>query len=646
MLSDTLREGAHGRIFKILFWIIILSFIFAGVGNYLIPRLNTDPVKIGDFKITASDWTEQYNRETQTLQRNYGPQAATMLEDKEFVHELHMKVLESMIDQVALNGATWNSGIRIGDEQVKDVIRRTPAFQKDGKFSNDIYLASVRNVGQSPESYAEQVRVMLLANTVADPVVNASAAALPYESATLSSLFEQQRRVSLYSVDPLALKDTVKVSEDEAKAFYDAHHDAFMDPAKVHFTYVVLSVDELRKSLNVSDKDAEDYFNMHQDEFTLPESRSASHILIKNGEGQKEKVAKVEEGLKTGKNFADLAREYSDDPNTAKDGGALGDVTEGKLADNLSKALFALKNPGDVSEVIYDDYGAHFICLNGVTAAHVPPFADMKEKAREAALAAAARKAYDEQAAKLADVSYENPDSLDATAKALNVKVQDSGDVSYGQQGLEWPLSTQEVQKAAFKEENRTSNQNSQVISLGDGAAAVINVSKYSPEKLLPYDQVKAKAQELAYDDKASAAAVKILSDYEKALKADPKAAVPEKVQVKDDVVVTRGSQDLSPEFAARVFAIPLKPENSGIIAKNGKLESLAVLRKVENSAEEGSDEKTKQAYESFVASQLSRFSASRAQESLYKGARGIQDISYNDDAINMVLKQDNSAAE
>lgn len=46
MLTDKLRDGAHGKVFKILFWIIILSFIFAGVGNYLIPKLNTDPVKL------------------------------------------------------------------------------------------------------------------------------------------------------------------------------------------------------------------------------------------------------------------------------------------------------------------------------------------------------------------------------------------------------------------------------------------------------------------------------------------------------------------------------------------------------------------------------------------------------------------------
>ncbi|MDD7021917.1 MAG: SurA N-terminal domain-containing protein, partial [Aeromonadales bacterium] len=263
MLSDTLREGAHGRIFKILFWIIILSFVFAGVGNYLIPRLDTDPVKVGDFKITSSQWTEQYNRQTQQIMRAYGPKASEMLEDKDTVKRLHMQVLESMVDNAALNAATWDQGIRIGDEEVKDVIRRTPAFQKDGKFDNDLFLASVHNIGASPESYAEQLRTGLLSDTVRNPTVTLSSQVMPYESKMLGKLFAQTRTADIYSLDPALLKDSVKVTGEEAKAYYDAHHGEFMDPANVRFTYVVLSVDGISKSLKISDKQAEDYYNMH-----------------------------------------------------------------------------------------------------------------------------------------------------------------------------------------------------------------------------------------------------------------------------------------------------------------------------------------------------------------------------------------------
>ena len=84
MLSDTLRDGANSKGFKILLALIVISFIISGVGGYLIPRLNTDPVTIGEYKITSNEWTEQYNRRAQQLHQ-YGPQAAQLLENQAYV---------------------------------------------------------------------------------------------------------------------------------------------------------------------------------------------------------------------------------------------------------------------------------------------------------------------------------------------------------------------------------------------------------------------------------------------------------------------------------------------------------------------------------------------------------------------------------
>ena len=143
MLTDKLREGAHGKVFKILFWIIILSFIFAGVGNYLIPRLNTDPVEIGDIKIPKEQWDAQYQDQVRMMQRQYGAQVNSLLEDPNYVKALRLQVLERIIDNVAINSVTYEQGIRIGDKQVKDTIRQEKAFFKDGKFNNDLFLPIV-----------------------------------------------------------------------------------------------------------------------------------------------------------------------------------------------------------------------------------------------------------------------------------------------------------------------------------------------------------------------------------------------------------------------------------------------------------------------------------------------------------------------
>ena len=87
MLTDKLRDGAHGKVFKILFWIIILSFIFAGVGNYLIPKLNTDPVKIGKYSIKSEQWNAQYQDQVRMMQNQYGPQVNKFFENPENVNK-------------------------------------------------------------------------------------------------------------------------------------------------------------------------------------------------------------------------------------------------------------------------------------------------------------------------------------------------------------------------------------------------------------------------------------------------------------------------------------------------------------------------------------------------------------------------------
>ena len=155
MLSDKLRDGANSKGFKLLLSLIVVSFVLTGVGGYLIPRLNTDPVAIGDYKITSNEWTNQYNRQAQQLHRI--PNGAQLLDNPEYVVSLKKQVLERMIDNVAFNSSVWDLGIRIGDEQVRDVIRRTPAFQKDGRFDNELYLATIRNMGMNPDYYGEQV---------------------------------------------------------------------------------------------------------------------------------------------------------------------------------------------------------------------------------------------------------------------------------------------------------------------------------------------------------------------------------------------------------------------------------------------------------------------------------------------------------
>ena len=280
MLTDKLRDGAQSKVFKLIFWVIILSFVFAGVGNYLIPRLDTSPAKVGEAKITEEQWRGEYQNQVRYMQMYYGANINNMLEDPKFVQAMRMRVLNDIIDNVALNSVIHEEGVRIGDEQVKDNIRKNDSFKKDGKFNNELFLATVRNWGSSPDYYAEQLRTQLAAQTVIDPIAEVSLVTFPSEVENLAKLLAKKRTVDLYSINNDHLLKNTSVTEDEAKAFYETHQDLFKDPAKVQFNYVVLSVDALKKDVSYDDAALENFYNMNQNEFEVPSKRKASQILI------------------------------------------------------------------------------------------------------------------------------------------------------------------------------------------------------------------------------------------------------------------------------------------------------------------------------------------------------------------------------
>ncbi|MGN0894733.1 MAG: SurA N-terminal domain-containing protein [Succinivibrio sp.] len=635
MLTDKLRDGAHGKVFKILFWIIILSFIFAGVGNYLIPRLDTDPVEVGDIKIRAEQWNSQYQDQVRMMQNQYGAQINALFENPEYVKALRMQVLEQMIDNVALNSVTYKEGIRVGDEQVKDQIRREPAFQKDGKFDNNLYLATIRNMGSSPDYFAEQLRVQLASDLMLGPLVVAGSTPYSYEVDQLLKLFTQERTVDLYSVDLNGIGKSVNITSDVAAKFYEGNKSLFKKPASVEFSYILLNKDELKKEVKISDADLESFYDLNQSDFTVPQKRDASQILIKaSTEGFETKAKEALAKLKSGESFEKVGLAYSDDTNFKNDHGSLGVLEKGSLSEKLDIALFGLEKAGDVSEVVIDAAGAHILKLNAITEQYVPKLADIREDVRARYLESKAQELYMEKSAKLTDISYESPDSLDAAANAVGAKIKDSGLVSLGDRALAWPLGEKEVQKVAFNEENRTSNINTPVVSLGNDACIVMNVNEYNEEKILEFKEVEEKALELAKNKAVAQKSEEVLKSVQSG------EALPEFVSKKDSVKVISGQADLDPYFVLEIFALPAKAE-SKVISANKGVPTLAVLKEITYSSDDKVDN-----YKSLILAQLSRYKQEKISAVVHQGAREISDVVYNEEGIKIVNQQMNSNAD
>lgn len=117
----------------------------------------------------------------------------------------------------------------------------------------------------------------------------------------------------------------------------------------------------------ISDEEGTKYYKDNLDDFTKPEQVMASHILINVPIGMTvelkakalEKIEDIQRQLTEGADFAELAKQYSED-STAQNGGSLGYFMRGQMVEEVEKAAFTT-DPGKISDIVETDFGYHII---------------------------------------------------------------------------------------------------------------------------------------------------------------------------------------------------------------------------------------------------------------------------------------------
>src|SRR5262249_20302105 len=147
-------------------------------------------------------------------------------------------------------------------------------------------------------------------------------------------------------------RSQVKASDEQAASYFEAHKDDFKIPDKRKIKFLVVDVNQLKSKVTVSAADIERAYNDNIDQFTTPEQMRASHILLKTeGKDDAAVKAKAEDliaQLKRGADFAELAKKYSEDEASAKNGGDLDYFGRGRMVPEFDQAVFAME-PGQLS---------------------------------------------------------------------------------------------------------------------------------------------------------------------------------------------------------------------------------------------------------------------------------------------------------
>jgi peptidyl-prolyl cis-trans isomerase D len=377
--------------------------------------------------------------------------ARSMMQQRHIPEQFRSLILPQAVDAVVMRKVYLHEGERLGlratDDDLRYEMQRGPlaqALYPNGTFIGaDKYrdlVASQFNL--SVPQFEQELRddiTMRKLRTVLGASVYVS------DSELRDAFNKQKTRVKFdYAVLTTAdLEKSVSVDDSELRAYYEKNQQQFANtlPEQRKVKYVVIDPVRLPNPAKVTSDELQSYYRQHSDEFRVPESAKVRHILIKlplpgpdgkvdatQAAAAQAKAEDVLKQLRKGGDFAALAKKYSDDTATAKDGGLVGQLVQGSgSAPDIEKVAFGLSK-GQISDVIPTSYGFEIIRVDDRVAAHARTLDDARAEI-EPAVAAQKNQTIAAQLARTVETQAASG-GLEKAAAANGLQVQESGSIT------------------------------------------------------------------------------------------------------------------------------------------------------------------------------------------------------------------------
>lgn len=382
-MLESIRNNAQSWGVKLLFAIIVLVFVFWGVGSFRDSGRRV-VAKVDGQEIGMQDFVQKYQQQVEALRRQQGDINSEQLKGM----DLKRQVLEGMINQRLIQSKAEELGLVVGSGQVRSRIRGMRVFQGDNAtFDPNRYQGVLRMNNLTPSQFEADIRMDLVSSALQEVVT----APVRVETSEARALFEYvQARASIEYVE-FPVQDyvqQVEVDEEDIQAYYQEHKQEYKVPAKMSMQAIRISPETLAENQDVSPEEMKAYYEDHEQEFSLEEQVKARHILIQVGEEAsdaevekaRQEIEKAARSLKQGTDFARLATEMSEAP-SADQGGELGWFGRNSMVQAFEEAAFALE-PGEISDPVRTQFGFHLIQVTERREAGVQPFTQVQDEIR------------------------------------------------------------------------------------------------------------------------------------------------------------------------------------------------------------------------------------------------------------------------
>jgi peptidyl-prolyl cis-trans isomerase D len=377
------REKSVRYVLGFLLGLVALSMVITLVPGYsgLVGGGSSNPqvvAEIGDETLTVTDVRRLLDREFKGNRIQRGMESIYI-----------PMIVQQMVSERALAYQAKRMGFNLTEAELSEAIASLiPQLFENGKFvGKDVYGAFLAQQNMSIPEFESSVEKQALASKLLSLAIEG----VVVTPAEVEDEFRRQNekvKISYFLVDPSKFTAQATPSEPEMRAFYEQRKAAYTTPEKR--AYLIFGIDEnaIASSITVPEPALQLAYQQQQDRFRTPERVEARHILLMTTDKPAPEVEKLKakaqdllKKLKAGGDFAQLAKDNSQDPGSAIKGGDLGWLVRGQTVPEFERSAYSLQ-PGQISDVVTTQYGFHIIQVMKKEQARLRPFAEVSNELR------------------------------------------------------------------------------------------------------------------------------------------------------------------------------------------------------------------------------------------------------------------------
>lgn len=363
-MLEAIRKRAASFVIKVLFVVLVLSFVVWGIGDVVSPSREPDwAARVGDVTISTDAFNDEYRDVIARLSRSIG---APIDREEAAALGLPRSILSRQIDRALLDRAAADFGLAVSDELVREVIVGNPQFRgADGGFDGNLFRQMLQANAMSEPAFVALLRAQIGRDLVTE-ALRGGPTPPAYLVRQIERFGSERRSIAFIRVPTVSAKEAGEPSADQLRAFHAEHPEMFMRPERRTISAIVLRPKEIAERIVVADDELRAMFDARVEEWTEPERRSFEQLLFDSEDEAMSARGRVLAGASMATVAAEMLGQGASEINIA-------DAERTGLPPGLADAVFALPKDA-LSEPVHTSLGWHLLRVTTISAATVPSF--------------------------------------------------------------------------------------------------------------------------------------------------------------------------------------------------------------------------------------------------------------------------------